>query len=237
MSDSRLQAIGLCRHYHRGPQTVKAVDEVDLTIARGEFLGIVGASGSGKSTLMNLLAGLDTPTAGEIRYENTPLSALSRQELAEYRAHKVGMIFQSFNLIQHHTAFKNVEMALYFNDTPRRERRRLAEETLDRLGLGDRMDHRPADLSGGEQQRVAIARALVKSPEILFADEPTGNLDHDNTGQIAELLTDLHRRGLTVVMVTHDLELARRCTGRIVNMHYGRLTSGDDTPPSRKTTP
>ncbi|MBN2227477.1 MAG: ABC transporter ATP-binding protein [candidate division Zixibacteria bacterium] len=234
MSDGRLQAIGLCRYYHRGPQTVKAVDEVDLTIAPGEFLGIVGASGSGKSTLLNLLAGLDTPTAGEIRYENTPLRALSRQELASYRAHKVGMIFQSFNLIQHHTALKNVEMALYFNDTPHRERRCLAEKTLTRLGLGDRMHHRPADLSGGEQQRVAIARALVKEPEILFADEPTGNLDHDNTGQIAELLTDLHRRGLTVVMVTHDLELARQCTSRIVNMHYGRLQSENEPPQPRK---
>jgi len=229
MSETWLQARRLCRYYIRGPQEVRAVDGVDLTIARGDFLGIVGASGSGKSTLLNLLAGLDTPTSGEIRFENTPLGSLSRQELAAYRAHKVGMIFQSFNLIQHHTALKNVELSLLFNHTPHRERKQLAEETLVRLGLADRMHHRPADLSGGEQQRVAIARALVKKPEILFADEPTGNLDGDNTNQIAKLLSELNQNNLTIVMVTHDLELARQCTRRNVNMHYGKLQNDDPT--------
>ncbi|UCD18552.1 MAG: ABC transporter ATP-binding protein [Candidatus Zixiibacteriota bacterium] len=223
-----IQTHDLCRYYRRGPQQVRAVDGVNLSIDRGEFLGIVGASGSGKSTILNLLAGLDSPTSGSIDFEGVPLGSLNRRQLAAYRAHRVGMIFQSFNLLGHHTALGNVELALYFNDTPHRERTRLAAETLKRLGLGDRLDHRPGDLSGGEQQRVAIARALVKRPEILFADEPTGNLDHENTRQIAELLTDLNRQGLTVVMVTHDLDLARQCTQRMIRMHYGRLAAPKD---------
>ena len=154
----------LYRIYRRGPSEVRAVDGVSLTIARGEFLGVVGASGSGKSTLLNLLAGLDTPTSGRITVDSMPLSELSRRQRAAYRARQVGMIFQSFNLIAHHTALDNVALALCFDDTPRSDRRRRAGEMLERLGMGDRIDHRPADLSGGEQQRVAIARALVKKP-------------------------------------------------------------------------
>jgi putative ABC transport system ATP-binding protein len=157
-------------------------------------------------------------------FEGTALSSLSRRELAAYRARRVGMIFQTFNLIPHRTALRNVELALYFNSTPARHRRPRAAQMLERLGLADRLDHRPRDLSGGEQQRVAIARALVKEPEILFADEPTGNLDQDNTLEIARILTELNGQGLTVVMVTHDLELARKCAQRIVRMNYGRLS-------------
>ena len=199
------------------------MDHVTLEIRSGEFVAVVGASGSGKSTLLSLLAGLDTPTSGSIVVDDTDLSDLSRRERAQYRAHKVGMIFQSFNLLPHQTALKNVELALYFNDVPRHDRRHRAEEILRRLGLGDRLDHRPVDLSGGEQQRVAIARALVKRPRILFADEPTGNLDHDNARLIEEALSELHRDGLTVVMVTHDLDLATRTAGRVLRMHYGGL--------------
>jgi putative ABC transport system ATP-binding protein len=230
-----LRTIDLCRYYRRGPQEVRAVDKVTLDIGCGEFLAVVGTSGSGKSTLLSLLAGLDTPTSGQIEFNGAVLDSLSRRELSTYRARQVGMIFQSFNLIAHHTALKNVEMALLFNDTPPRQRRILATEILERLGLADRLDHRPADLSGGEQQRVAVARALVKKPKVLFADEPTGNLDHANTDQIGDIMAELNREGLTVIMATHDLHLAKRFVHRTVRMDYGRvIESGplsiEDTP-------
>lgn len=234
-SEHWLTTEDLTRHYRRGTHTVRAVDGVSIAVERGEFASIVGASGSGKSTLLNLLAGLDTPTSGQITVNNTKLSSLSRHELAFYRAHTVGMVFQSFNLIGHHTALRNVELALYFTNTPRSERKHRAQEMLDRVGLADRIDHRPADLSGGEQQRVALARALVKQPAMILADEPTGNLDQQNTDQIARLLQELNEdHGLTVVMVTHDSDLARRFSHRTIRMHYGQLveqenqeTSGD----------
>lgn len=228
MADNWIKTIALCRYYTRGRHEVKAVDQVSLSLQKGEFMAIVGASGSGKSTLLNLIAGLDSPTSGHIEFEGVTLDSLSRKELASYRAHKVGMIFQSFNLMPHLTALENVEWALYFNDTPRRKRREMALEILDTLGMSDRIDHHPADLSGGEQQRVAVARALVKKPEILFADEPTGNLDRDNSAQIAKLINDLNQRGLTIVMVTHDLDLAANHAARIVRMNYGRVV--DDSP-------
>jgi putative ABC transport system ATP-binding protein len=230
-SSDYLHAIDLCRYYHRGPQTVKALDGVTLAVGRGEFLGIVGSSGSGKTTLLNLLAGLDTPTAGSVQLEGTPLTGMSRRQLAAYRAHKIGMIFQSFNLISHYTALQNVETALYFNGTSPKERRRRALAILDQLGLADRTTHRPADLSGGEQQRVAVARAIVKKPEILFADEPTGNLDYENAQQINSLLASLNRDGLTLVLVTHNLEMAQQYTHRIIRLQYGRLEeSGFEKP-------
>lgn len=214
------------RHYKRGPQLIKAVDEVDLTVANGEFVAIVGSSGSGKSTLLNLLAGLDTPTAGTINFDGALLSSLNRREIASYRAHQVGMVFQSFNLIHHRSALENVEMALYFNHTPHKDRVAKSTAMLEMLGLGDRLTHRPSDLSGGEQQRVALARALVKGPKVLLADEPTGNLDQDNAQQISELLSRLNRDGLTIVMVTHNLEAARQYAHRVVRMHYGRIVEG-----------
>ncbi len=220
-----LQVADLCRYYRRGPQVIRALDGVSLAAGREEFICLVGASGSGKTTLLNLLAGLDTPTSGSLTVNGVPLSSLSRPQLAAYRARTVGMIFQSFNLISHYTALQNVETALYFNDTPRVERRKRAAAALEQLGLGDRLSHRPADLSGGEQQRVAIARAIVKRPELLFADEPTGNLDFENAGQIGDLLTDLNRQGLTVVMVTHNLDLASRIAGRTVRLRYGKIES------------
>ncbi|MBI5266084.1 MAG: ABC transporter ATP-binding protein [candidate division Zixibacteria bacterium] len=222
-SDPLIRTINLCRYYRRGQSEVRAVDTVSLAVNRNEFVSVVGSSGSGKSTLLNLLAGLDTPSGGEIEIDGTPLGSRSRRELSTYRARRVGIVFQSFNLIAHYTALQNVEAALLFNHTPPRERHRLASAILDRLGLADRMTHRPADLSGGEQQRVALARAIVKHPEILFADEPTGNLDEDNSRQIVELLADLNRSGLTVVMVTHNLDLARTYAQRIIRMHYGRV--------------
>lgn len=227
-SDSWLHVVDLCRFYKRGPQTVHALAGVTLDVVRGEFLGIVGASGSGKSTLLNLLAGLDTPTSGFVQIGDRRLSVMSRKELSRYRAHQVGMIFQSFNLIAHYTALQNVETALVFNDVPPKERRASALGILGQLGLADRVSHRPADLSGGEQQRVAVARAIVKKPSILFADEPTGNLDYENSIQIAELLRELNRGGLTVVMVTHNLEMAREYSHRIVRMQYGKITANEE---------
>jgi ABC-type lipoprotein export system ATPase subunit len=219
----------LSRHYVRGSHEIRAVDRVSLEIERSEFVVVVGASGSGKSTLLNLAAGLDRPTAGHIEVGGERLDRLSRRELSRYRARKVGMVFQSFNLLPHDTALKNVEMALYFDGTPRRERRAKAHEMLTRLGLEDRVGHRPGDLSGGEQQRVAIARALVKRPEMICADEPTGNLDEENSRSIVDLLVELNREGLTVLAVTHDTDMARRAASRILRMHYGRVESDSST--------
>lgn len=219
----------LSRLYQRGPSQVKALDNVSISIDRGEFIALVGASGSGKSTLLNLLAGLDTPTSGQVVVDGSGLHSKSQRELARYRAERIGMVFQSFNLLPHRTALGNVEVALMFTAAPRSERRNRSEKLLAELGLAERLDHRPADLSGGEQQRVALARALVKNPDILLADEPTGNLDHDNSNQIAELLTGLNRNGLTVVMVTHDQALARLCHARIIPMSYGSLMSSSDS--------
>ena len=218
----------LCRYYVRGSHTVKAVDKVSFTINRGEFVAIVGSSGSGKSTILNLLAGLDTATSGEVAFEGKHFSKMSRKEIARYRAEQVGMVFQSFNLITHFDAAHNVAMALYFNHTPKKERLIKAKEMLTSLGMEERVTHKPADLSGGEQQRVAIARALVKQPSILFADEPTGNLDRENSVQISELLKKLNEDGLTIVMVTHDLPLARQYARRIIRMDYGLMI--DDGP-------
>jgi putative ABC transport system ATP-binding protein len=218
-----IRTTDLCRYFRRGKYEVKALDGVTVSIGRGEFLSLVGASGSGKTTLLNLLAGLDTPTGGVVEFDGVRLADMPRKERARQRAMKIGMIFQSFNLIAHYTALQNVETALYFNDTPPAERRRLAMETLERLGLADRLTHRPADLSGGEQQRVAVARAIVKKPEILFADEPTGNLDYENSRLISGLITHFNREGLTIVLVTHNLDMARDLSHRIVRMEYGRV--------------
>ncbi len=223
MDEPYIRTTDLSRYYERGHHTVKALDRVSITVARGEFLSIVGSSGSGKTTLLNLLAGLDTPTSGVVDLAGTPLTKMSRRQLSAYRAQKVGMIFQSFNLIGHYTALQNVETALYFGPKTPSERRRLATETLEQLGLADRTSHRPADLSGGEQQRVAVARAIIKKPEILFADEPTGNLDQENADQIASLLTSLNQGGLTIVMVTHNVEMAQRESDRTIKMQYGHV--------------
>lgn len=217
----------LCRYYRRGHHEVRALDNVDLDVGRGEMLAVVGSSGSGKSTLLNLMAGLDTPTSGVIEIAGVSLMGMSRREIAEFRAHRIGMIFQSFNLLPHLSACRNVELALYFSDCDKRERRRRAASMLERLGLSDRLHHTPGELSGGEQQRVAIARALVKKPEILYADEPTGNLDHDNTEQIGKILAECNRSGVTIVVATHDLALASRYCSRHLRLLYG-TTAADD---------
>ncbi|MCH9024692.1 MAG: ABC transporter ATP-binding protein [candidate division Zixibacteria bacterium] len=218
-----LKATNLCRIFQRGPQKIEAVKDVNLEIAKGEFAALVGASGSGKSTLLNLLAGLDSPTSGEIKVNGNSLDSLTRKDLSSYRANQIGMIFQTFNLLPHRTALENVEMALYFTGTSTSDRRNKSILALEQLGLQDRLDHRPNSLSGGEQQRVAVARALVKEPEIIFADEPTGNLDKENSHQIAELLAELNRNDITIVLVTHDENLAVKYADNIYRMDFGSL--------------
>ncbi len=233
MNSQLIKTENLCRFYTHGSEEIQAVNNVNLQIKNGEFLGIVGASGSGKSTILNLLAGLDTPTSGSITYEKDLLTSLNRTELSAYRANKVGMIFQSFNLIAHQTALQNVELALYFGKIPANQRENIAAEMLEKIGLGNRMDHKPGSLSGGEQQRVAIARALVKKPEILFADEPTGNLDQENSKLIAELLAEQNSQGLTILLATHDMNLANKFTHRIVKMNYGKMEDTHSTTENR----
>jgi putative ABC transport system ATP-binding protein len=218
-----LRAGGLTRIYRLGGQEIRALDGVDVEVRDGEYLRVVGASGSGKSTLLNLLAGLDTPTAGRITTPAGVLSELSSRRLAAYRAGVVGMVFQTFNLIPHLTALQNVELGMLFLGLPRHDRRRRAGAMLERLGLADRTRHRPQDLSGGEQQRVALARALAKGPSLLLADEPTGNLDQATAAEIARLLAGLHADGLTVVLVTHNLALAATEADRTLEMSYGRI--------------
>jgi len=227
LSQAFIETSNLCRYYRRGQHEVKAVDGVDIAIEHGAFVSLVGASGSGKSTILNLLAGLDRPTNGRVRVGDSFLDEMSRKQLSAYRAAQVGMVFQSFNLLPHRTALANVELALLFDSLPRSQRRQAAQEALEQLGLGERLDHKPADLSGGEQQRVAIARALVKKPTILFADEPTGNLDHENSETIATLLKELHTAGMTVVMVTHDHDLANKLSTQQFHLSYGKLLEED----------
>lgn len=207
-----------------GGDTVRALDDVSLEIGRGEFVAILGTSGSGKSTLLNLLGGLDRPTDGEIFFDGASLTPLSSREMSRYRLRQVGMIFQSFNLIPTMTARQNVALALAFAGLDRRARRQQSLALLERVGLEARADHRPAELSGGEQQRVAIARALANEPQVLLADEPTGNLDSARAAEVMTLLDDMRRReAKTIVLVTHDQELAGKFADRTIRLKDGRI--------------
>ncbi len=218
-----LQTRDLKKIYQMGGQEIRALDGVNLTVQKGEYLRVVGASGSGKSTLLNLLAGLDTPTEGRIESADGILSDMSPRELAAYRARRVGMVFQAFNLIPYRTALQNVSLGMLFLDETAAERDERAKDMLVTLGLGDRLTHRPADLSGGEQQRVVLARALAKKPTLLLADEPTGNLDQQTSADIAALLAQQNKAGLTIVLVTHDLGLAEDHAHRTLTMNYGKV--------------
>jgi putative ABC transport system ATP-binding protein len=210
-----------------GSTEVAALSDVSLSVAEGEFVALQGTSGSGKSTLLNLFGGLDRPTRGEIVFETRSLAPLTKKEMARYRRHSVGMIFQNFNLIPTMTATENIGLALAFGGLRGRERDRRARELLERVGLGDRVTHRPSELSGGEQQRVAIARALSNRPRVLLADEPTGNLDSTRAHELLGLLrgmVDTDR--LTILMVTHDRELAAHFADRTIDMKDGRIPQG-----------
>ena len=219
-----LEAHELSKIYRMGSGEVVALDRVTLSIGEREFVALQGTSGSGKSTLLNLFGGLDHPTTGSIIFEARSLAPLTKKEMARYRRRSVGMIFQNFNLIPTMTAAENVGLALAFGGLRGRERERRARELLERVGLGDRLEHRPAELSGGEQQRVAIARALANRPRILLADEPTGNLDSTRASDLLTLLREMVARDhLTVLMVTHDRDLAERFADRIVHLRDGRI--------------
>jgi len=216
----------LAKHYTMGQALVRALDGVTLQVARGEFVGLLGTSGSGKSTLLNLIAGLDHPTSGTVKVFDRSLASLSRAELSLHRRKNVGMIFQSFNLIPTMTAAENVALAMMFAGVPRAERDRRARKLLEQVGLGGRQRHRPSELSGGEQQRVSIARALANDPEILLADEPTGNLDSRTGHEILTLLQALNAGGArTVVLVTHDASLASRFAQRALTLLDGRIVA------------
>ena len=213
------------RHYQMGPTVVRALDDVSLTIARGEFVALLGSSGSGKSTLLNLAGGLDRPSSGAIEVLGRDLAKLSSQELAQYRRNTVGMIFQAFNLVPTMTLAENVELPMRFAEVERSERARKVGAALERVGLAGRAGHRPSELSGGEQQRGSIARALVNQPSLLLADEPTGNLDSHTGAEIMGLIQELNREGMTVVLVTHERALADRYASRQVFLSDGKIVA------------
>ncbi len=217
---------GLRRDYDMGGEVVRALRGVDIAIRRNEYVAIMGPSGSGKSTLMNLIGCLDTPTAGEYWLSGTLVSKMSDDELARVRNKEIGFVFQTFNLLPRATALHNVELPLVYAGVSSGERKRRAAQALDSVGLGDRMHHKPNELSGGQRQRVAIARALVNSPSILLADEPTGNLDSSTSAEIMKVFQSLADQGQTVIMVTHEADIAAHAR-RVVVLRDGMVASDD----------
>jgi putative ABC transport system ATP-binding protein len=213
----------LSKVYNTGKVKVEALKGIDLTVGEGEMVAITGPSGSGKSTLMNLIGCLDTATSGSYQLRGEAVSGLSREELADIRNRRVGFIFQNFNLLPQISAYENVEMPLLFGSVPRRKRREKVMELMDRVGLSERVDHKPTELSGGQMQRVAIARALAMDPDIILADEPTGNLDTSSGSDIMSLFLDLWGQGRTILVITHDPALAKRAP-RQVEIKDGRIT-------------
>ena len=233
---SLIRVRGLSRFYEMGGETVRALDNVDLDIAPGELVAIIGQSGSGKSTLMSLLGCLDTPTSGSYLLQGIPVQELDDDDLAYVRGRLIGFVFQSFHLLPRQSALDNVTLPLVYRRgadvMPRAERLQRAAAALTLVGLGDRLHHRPAELSGGQRQRVAIARALVHEPSVILADEPTGNLDSRTTEEILTLLVDLNRQhGRTVLVITHEPEVARRCD-RVISLKDGRILSDIRRPPA-----
>jgi len=214
----------MCKIYNPGENEVRALDHVNLQIHRNEFVAIIGQSGSGKSTLMNMLGCLDVPTSGSYILNGQNVSHLTDNELSDIRNKEIGFIFQGFNLIAGLTALENVELPLIYRGVGKKERLRLSEIALEKVGLQKRMDHKPSEMSGGQQQRVAIARAIAQAPPVILADEPTGNLDSGSTKEIMEILKGLHREGRTVILITHDNEIAARAK-RIIRIMDGKIVA------------
>jgi putative ABC transport system ATP-binding protein len=222
---SLIEIKDVTKTYDMGAETiVHALAGVTLSIEAGDYVAIMGPSGSGKSTLMNLIGCLDTPTSGSYVLKDREIATMNDDELAQIRNKEIGFIFQTFNLLPRADAVQNVELPLVYSGLPRRERRERAEKALEAVGLGTRMHHRPNEMSGGQRQRVAIARALVNGPSILLADEPTGNLDSKTGEEILGLMDDLHRRGNTIILVTHEDELAQHAS-RVVRLRDGKIVS------------
>jgi putative ABC transport system ATP-binding protein len=213
------------RYYHMGAATVRAVDDVTLSIPSGEFVALLGSSGSGKSTLLNLLAGLDRPTSGAVLAHERNLAAMSSSDLATHRSHTIGIVFQAFNLLPRMTLEENVELPLRLAEVDRAERAARVREAIERVHLTARLTHRPTELSGGEQQRAALARALVNRPTILLADEPTGNLDSVTGDEIMNLLREINESGVTIIMVTHEQDRAESFARRLIHMKDGKVIS------------
>lgn len=212
----------LVKTYGRGSSVIKALDEVSLTIDRGEFVAVIGASGSGKSTLMNMLGGLDKPDGGDIAIAGQSLARMSKRALAYFRNETIGFVFQQFQLLPKKSALTNVRLPMQYRRPRLDEENERARQSLERVGLGDRIHHKPTQLSGGQQQRVAIARALVGEPDLLLADEPTGALDSKTSTNVMELLVELNRQGITIVLITHDKEVANYAN-RVITMRDGKI--------------
>jgi len=219
-----IQLQNVYRTYEVGDQSLNALDGVDLEISRNEYIAIIGASGSGKTTMMNIIGCLDRVTSGGYWLNGTNVGDMSEADLAKARNREIGFVFQSFNLLARASALKNVMQPLVYRQIPRAERKRIATEALEHVGLGDRLDSRPNQLSGGQRQRVAIARALVGQPAILLADEPTGNLDSKTSQEIMALIDQLHQKGQTIIMVTHEPDIAAHCD-RVILLEDGKIDS------------
>ena len=218
-----IRLTGVSKIYHRGDTTVRAVDGIDVCISEGDFVAIMGPSGSGKSTSMNLVGSLDMPSMGKIFLGGEDISELTESDLAQVRGKRIGFIFQNFNLIPNLTVKENVMLPMMFQGTDIYERAAIAEDLLRKVGLGDRMDHYPNQISGGQMQRVAIARALANDPEVILADEPTGNLDTKTGERVMEFLQQLNKEGKTVIMVTHEPELAEAYAQKVYWLRDGKV--------------
>lgn len=219
-----IKVVDLCKVYNPGVNEVRALDHVDLEIDQGEFVAIIGQSGSGKSTFMNMLGCLDVPTSGKYYLNGTDVSTMTDNQLSEVRNREIGFIFQGFNLIPNLTAEENVELPLIYRGMDKKSRKKLAQESLEMVGLGNRMNHKPAEMSGGQQQRVAIARAIAAKPPVILVDEPTGNLDSGSSKEILGILKQLHSGGRTVILITHDDGIASQAK-RVVRIMDGKIES------------